>query len=338
MRCCSTGQHRDILRQVLDVFSIVPDHTLDVMQPGHTLFQSTARILTALEAVLANERPSLVLIQGDTTTTLCGALAAFYARVAIGHVEAGLRTYDMDHPFPEEMNRVLTSRLATFHFAPTSGAADALRGEGILEGITVTGNTGIDALLYIRDRLDRKELRSRLDLPLDRGRRLIVVTTHRRESFGPGLDRTCAALIEIAHRRDVQIVLPVHPNPNVGPLLRERLGGLDNVFLIDPLDYVEFVDLMRRSHIVLTDSGGVQEEAPSLGKPVLVLREKTERPEAVAAGTTRLVGTETAAIIREVNLLLDDHAEYMRRSRIHNPYGDGRASERIAAAIAAHFA
>jgi UDP-N-acetylglucosamine 2-epimerase (non-hydrolysing) len=337
VRCCSTGQHRDILRPVLQVFSIAPEYELDVMAPGQTLFQSTARIISAMESVLTDSF-DLVVVQGDTTTTWCGALSAFYARIPVAHVEAGLRTYDMAQPFPEEMNRVLTGRIASLHFAATEGAAAALRNEAIHDGIHVTGNTGIDALLEICRRLERKEIQSGLNVPLDPGRRSIVVTTHRRESFGPGLQRTCAALEQIAQRPDVQIVLPVHPNPNVRPVVTERLGSIPNVTLIDPLEYVDFVDLMRRSYLLLTDSGGVQEEAPSLGKPVLVLREKTERPEAVTAGTARLVGTDTDTIVREVNSLLDNAAEYERRSRVHNPYGDGRASDRIADAIAAYFA
>jgi UDP-N-acetylglucosamine 2-epimerase (non-hydrolysing) len=338
VRCCSTGQHREILRPVLDIFRIVPDYDLDLMLDGQTLIQSTARILSGLERVLAADAPDLVIVQGDTTTTFCGALAAFYARVPAAHVEAGMRTHDRMQPFPEEMNRVLTGRLAALHFAATAGAAEALRNEAISEGVSVTGNTGIDALLHIHSRLERGEIESGLRLPLHPARRLIVVTTHRRESFGAGLERTCAAIQTITRRPDVQIVLPVHPNPNVQTIVNQHLGSIENVILTDPLEYVAFVDLMRRSFLLLTDSGGVQEEAPSLGKPVLVLREKTERPEAVAAGTARLVGTDTEAILREVNWLLDDPVEYERRSRVHNPYGDGKASGRIAQAIAAYFA
>jgi UDP-N-acetylglucosamine 2-epimerase (non-hydrolysing) len=337
VRCCSTGQHSGLLQQVLDVFSIVPNHNLEVMQPGQTLPQSTTRMLSGLEGVFAEERPDLAIVQGDTTTTLCGALAGFYARVTIGHVEAGLRTNDRNQPFPEEMNRVLTSRLATLHFAATNGAGEALRAEGIRDRVTITGNTGIDALLYIRDGLEQGRLQSGLVLPLDPAQRLIVVTTHRRESFGAGMERICAALTKIARRPDVQIVVPVHPNPQVCTVVHQRLGGLDNVLLIDPLEYVGFIDLMRRSYFLLTDSGGVQEEAPSLGKPVLVLREKTERPEAVTAGTAYLVGTDTAKIVGQANLLLDNEQEYSRRSRVHNPYGDGRASSRITDAITTHF-
>ncbi len=338
VRCCSTSQHRDLLAPVLKAFSIAPDHQLDAMVAGQTLVSSTTRILGALEPVLASETPDLVVVQGDTTTTICGALAAFYAQVPVAHVEAGLRTYDMAQPFPEEMNRVLTSRIARLHFAATEQAAEALQREGITDGIVITGNTGIDALLQVRDQLDQGRLQGHSDNRLQPNRRLIVVTTHRRESFGEGLERTCAAIQTLASRPDVQVVLPVHPNPQVRSVVVQRLGEIPNVLLTDPLDYVAFVDLMRRSHLLLTDSGGVQEEAPSLGKPVLVLRDKTERPEAVSAGTARLVGTDTEAIVREANLLLDDSSEYERRSRMYNPYGDGRASKRIADAIAAYFA
>jgi len=334
---CSTGQHRDILRQVLDVFDLRPEYDLDVMQPGQTLFQSTARILSALEQVLDAERPDMVVVQGDTTTTFCGALAAFYAGISVGHVEAGLRTHDMRQPFPEEMNRVLATRLTSLHFAATSRGADALAAEGITTGVFVTGNTGIDALLSVRDRLAAGTLNSALSLPLNLEKRLVVVTTHRRENFGAGLERICAAILGLAARPDVQIVVPVHPNPQVRSVVLNMLGATENVVLIEPLDYVEFVDLMRRSYILLTDSGGVQEEAPSLGKPVLVLRDKTERPEAVESGTARLVGTDTNLIVGETARLLDDFVEYAHRAQVNNPYGDGQASKRIAAAMAEYF-
>lgn len=333
VRVCSTGQHRDILQQVFDVFSLSPDHDLSVMQAGQTLSQTAARILGSLQSVLQQEEPDLVLVQGDTTTTLMGAMAAFYAGIPSGHVEAGLRTGDLGQPFPEEMHRVLASRLATLHFAATTQAAAALRNEAITEGVWVTGNTGIDALLSVARRLQSGELRSRLRLPLDPARRLIVVTTHRRESFGPGLERTCAALARLAGRPNVQIVLPVHPNPNVRPVVERLLGGLSNILLVEPVDYVEFIDLMSRSYFLLTDSGGIQEEAPSLGKPVLVLRDKTERPEALAAGTARLVGTDVERIVAEATLLLEDNEEYNRRAGVKNPFGDGQASQRIAEAI-----
>lgn len=336
--CCATGQHRELLQQVLDPFSIGVDYDLDIMSPGQTLFQSTARILQTLEPIIERSQPDLLLVQGDTTTTLCGAMAGFYAGIPVGHIEAGMRTYRMREPFPEEMNRVLVSRLATLHFAATQRGAAALNAEGIEANVIVTGNTGIDTLLYIRNEIESGRLKSGLDLPLDPGRHLIVVTTHRRESFGEPMQRTCTALARIARRKDVQIVFPVHPNPNVRNVVLDRLGKMPNVLLSEPLGYIEFVDLMRRSRLLLTDSGGVQEEAPSLGKPVLVLREQTERPEAVEAGTARLVGTDEGVIEREVSLLLDDAAEYDRRSRVHNPYGDGCAAGRVASAIADVFA
>jgi UDP-N-acetylglucosamine 2-epimerase (non-hydrolysing) len=327
-----------MLDQVLTAFGVVPDYDLNVMLPGQTLFQSTSRILSALEPVLAAERPDLVLVQGDTTTTFCGALAAFYHGVPVGHVEAGLRTGDMRQPFPEEMNRVLTTRLAALHFAATEKAAGHLRAEGIPDSdIAVTGNTAIDAVLYVKDGLERGELRAP-ELPgLDSRRRLIVVTAHRRESFGEGFERICAALAELARRPDVQLVYPVHPNPNVQEPVKRHLAGVPNILLVKPLSYVPFVDLMRRAHLLITDSGGVQEEGPSLGKPILVLRDKTERPEAVEAGTVRLVGTDRRRIVEQANRLLDDRSAYQAMARVHNPYGDGCASDRIANAIRTFF-
>jgi UDP-N-acetylglucosamine 2-epimerase (non-hydrolysing) len=276
----------------------------------------------------------LILVQGDTTTTLCGALAGFYHKIPVGHVEAGLRTHDIWRPFPEEMNRVLTTRLAALHFAPTGTSARNLREDLVPESrIVVTGNSGIDAVLYIRDRLERGVLRGR-DWPmLDSEKKLIAVTAHRRESFGEGFTQICSALRRLAARSDVQIVYPVHLNPNVQSPVRTALAGLANVFLVEPLDYVPFVDLMRRAHFLLTDSGGIQEEGPSLGKPVLVLRETTERPEAVEAGTVKLVGTDEEKIVAEATRLLDDPAEHRRMSLVHNPYGDGSASRRISGAI-----
>jgi len=328
-RVAVTAQHRGMLDQVLDAFGIQPDYDLDLMTPGQTLFQSTSRIVAALENVLARERPHCVLVQGDTTTTFCGALAAFYQRVPVGHVEAGLRTGDFDHPFPEEMNRVLTGRLAALHFAPTQAAAENLRREGIGSGrIFVTGNTGIDAVIEIRDALAGGTL-APAPPPLDPIKKLILVTAHRRESFGGGFERICRALVTLASRGDIEIVYPVHPNPNVQDPVNRYLRGVPGIHLMEPLAYVPFIDLMRRAHILLTDSGGIQEEAPSLGKPVLVMREKTERPEAVLAGTAILVGTSEDRILSETARLLDDPVEYQRRSRIHNPYGDGHASERI---------
>jgi len=332
-KVCVTAQHRGMLDQVLAAFGVTPDYDLNVMTPGQTLFQSTARIIQALERPFAESKPDLAIVQGDTTTTLCGALAAFYRGVPVAHVEAGLRTGDLRQPFPEELNRVLTARMTHLHFAATSWAADNLRREGISENVWITGNTGIDAVLQVRDRLERGELipsGSTFEFP---GKRLILVTAHRRESFGDGFARICEALAEIAGRYDVHLVYPVHPNPNVRAAVDQRLGSHPNITLTEPMDYVPFVELMRRAFLILTDSGGIQEEAPSLGKPVLVLREKTERPEAVEAGTVKLVGTGIAGIVRETVTLLDCPGEYERMSRVHNPYGDGRASERIEAAL-----
>lgn len=325
-----TAQHRGMLDQVLDVFSLRPDVDLNVMQPGQSVLGSAARILSSLEPVLDSERPDWVIVQGDTTTTFAGALAAFYKGIRVAHVEAGLRTYDMAQPFPEEANRVLTGRVATLHFAATEGAAENLFREGISpHRVAVTGNTGIDAVLNVNRRLAEGSLHSGFTLPLDPAKKLILVTAHRRESFGEGFENICTALRRLAVREGVEIVYPVHPNPNVRETVHHRLNHLPNLHLIEPLPYVSFVDLMRKAHILLTDSGGIQEEGPSLGKPVLVMREKTERPEAVTAGTARLVGTDVDRILEETCLLLNDPEEYARRSHIHNPYGDGHASERI---------
>lgn len=330
---CATAQHREMLDRVLAAFEVKVDYDLNIMRPNQTLSESTSRIIASLDPVVWKEKPDLILVQGDTTTTFCGALSGFYHKVAVGHVEAGLRTGDLWAPFPEEANRVLTTRLATLHFAPTEAAAANLRGEGVNErSIFVTGNPGIDAVLWMRDRLAGGQARG-FDWTGDPRRKLIVVTAHRRESFGQGFVRICEAISRLAQREDVEIVYPVHPNPNVREHVESRLRGLANVHLIEPLDYVPFVDLLRRAYLLLTDSGGVQEEAPSLGKPVLVLREKTERPEAVRAGTVKLVGTDADLIVREASLLLDDASVYEKMSRIHNPYGDGTASKQIADAI-----
>ena len=330
-----TAQHRDMLDPVLEAFGVRPDFDLDLMRPGQTLSGLTARILAGLEPVLSSARPRLVVVQGDTNTTFAAALAAFYHSIPVAHVEAGLRTGDMRQPFPEEMNRVLTSRIAEFHFAPTRAAEAALLREGVLpDKIHVTGNTGIDAVLWVRDALDRGTLTAPAWPWLDPSRRLLLVTCHRRENFGPGFDRAMRALGVLAARPDVQIVYPVHRNPNVLGPAHSRLEGHANIVLLDPLPYVPFVDLMRRCSMIVTDSGGIQEEAPSLGKPVLVLREKTERPEAVEAGTVKLVGTDEQRIVAEATRLLDGAAEYARMTRIHNPYGDGHACGRIAQVLA----
>jgi UDP-N-acetylglucosamine 2-epimerase (non-hydrolysing) len=333
VRIAVTAQHRQMLDQVLAVFDIRPDYDMNVMQPGQTLTGLTARALSALEPVIAEARPDLVFVQGDTTTTFAGALAAFYARCPVAHVEAGLRTFDLAQPFPEELNRVLTGRLAAIHFAATEGARRNLLAEGVAaETIHVTGNTGIDAVLDVRARLERGELQVREWPFLREAKHVIVVTAHRRESFGAGFDNICLALRTLALRDDVTIVYPVHRNPNVAGPVQKHLAGLKRVHLIDPLDYVPFVDLMRRATVILTDSGGIQEEAPSLGKPVIVMREKTERPEGVTAGTVRLAGTDPARIIGEVQRLLDDAGLRESMARVHNPYGDGMASGRIAQA------
>jgi UDP-N-acetylglucosamine 2-epimerase (non-hydrolysing) len=334
VRVCVTAQHREMLDQVLAAFNVKPDHDLDLMRPNQTLGEASARMLTGLDPILAQEKPALVVVQGDTTTTLFGALSAFYRRVPVAHVEAGLRTHDLSQPFPEELNRVLTGRIAALHFAATEGAAANLRREGVdPEAITVTGNTGIDAVLHVRDGLESGRLKGREWPELDGRVKTILVTAHRRESFGEGFERICEALVRLSEREGVTIVFPVHPNPNVRGPVERRLRRRANILLVEPLDYVPFVDLMRRAYLIVTDSGGIQEEAPSLGKPVLVLREKTERPEAVEAGTVRLVGTDVERIVSEAGRLLDDRGMYEAMSAVHNPYGDGRASGRISDVI-----
>ncbi len=333
MKVCVSAQHREMLDQVLEVFEIRPDYDLDAMRPGQTLSQSTSRIIGALEAVLTDARPDLAVVQGDTTTTFCGALAAFYHGVPVAHVEAGLRTGDLRQPFPEEMNRVLTSRLAALHFAPTATAAANLAAEGIRNNVWITGNTGIDAVLYVRDKLESGQMAAPPVPFLDPSKRLVLVTAHRRESFGEGFQRICQALAAIADRPDVQLLYPVHPNPQVREPVNRYLRSHPRITLLEPLDYLSLVELMRKAYLILTDSGGIQEEGPSLGKPILVLREKTERPEAVEAGTVKLVGTDVARITSEANALLDDSEECARMSRIHNPYGDGHACERIEAGL-----
>jgi UDP-N-acetylglucosamine 2-epimerase (non-hydrolysing) len=335
---CITAQHREMLDQVLETFAVKPDYDLNLMEPGQTLCGSASRILAALEDVLGTVSPDIVLVQGDTTSTFCGALAAFYRRVCVGHVEAGLRTGNMDHPFPEEMNRLLTSRLATLHFASTQWAADNVISEGVdASRVWVTGNTVIDALEDVVDRLENGQLKGFEDRRLDSRRKLILVTAHRRENFGDGLARICDALAELARIDGIQIVYPVHPNPSVRGPVERRLGQTPNVYLLDPLEYVPFVDLMRRAFLLITDSGGIQEEAPSLGKPVLVLRERTERPEAVDAGTVKLVGTDPEKIVSETSRLLSDSSVYRGMSRVHNPYGDGRSSQRICKLVCSFF-
>lgn len=335
-----TAQHRQMLDQVLDLFEIFPDDDLDVMEPGQTLPGLFSKILAGMTEVLERRQPDLVLVHGDTSTTLAAALAAFYAKVPVGHVEAGLRTGNIQAPWPEEANRRLTAPLTTLHFAPTERSSTNLLDEGISPTtIHVTGNTVIDALLAVVEKIERHPaLKSELaaQFPfLDDSKRLILVTGHRRENFGEGFEQMCSALSDLADRGDTQIVYPVHLNPHVQEPVKRILGDKPGVMLIEPLDYLPFVYLMSRSYLILTDSGGVQEEAPSLGKPVLVMRETTERPEAVDAGTVVLVGTQRERIVDAATSLLDDTVAYERMSRAHNPYGDGRAAQRIAAAIQA---
>ena len=338
-KVCVTAQHREMLDQVLKLFSIVPEYDLNIMQPGQGLTEITCRILEGLKPVLESFKPDVVLVHGDTTTTMAASLAAFYQRIPVGHVEAGLRTGDLSSPWPEEGNRTLTGHLATYHFAPTETSRQNLLRENIADNrITVTGNTVIDALFWVRDRVLsdealHNELTQRYPF-LANGKKMILVTGHRRESFGRGFEQICHALAEIAaNNPDVQIVYPVHLNPNVSEPVKRILGHVENVILIEPQDYLPFVWLMNRAWLILTDSGGIQEEAPSLGKPVLVMREMTERPEAVSAGTVCLVGTDSQRIVNEVTRLLQDESAYQAMSRAHNPYGDGHACHRILSAL-----
>jgi UDP-N-acetylglucosamine 2-epimerase (non-hydrolysing) len=333
-RVCVTAQHRQMLDQVLEIFGIKPHYDLNLMKPGQDLTDITVGVLAGLKMVLREFKPDRILVQGDTTTVMAAALAAFYEKVSVGHVEAGLRTHNIFAPWPEEMNRRLATNLSDLHFAPTPKAKANLLREGVdPKAIHVTGNTVIDALLTVTDKLKKNPRLNRQLVEkfsfLDPGRRMILVTGHRRENFGEGFLRICKALARLAIREDVQIVYPVHLNPNVQKPVREILGGLSRIHLIDPQDYLPFVYLMEKSYLILTDSGGVQEEAPSLGKPVLVMRDFTERPEAVTAGTVKLVGSDDRKIVREAHRLLDQPAAYRRMSRAHNPYGDGKAAGRI---------
>ncbi len=341
-RVCVTAQHREMLDQVLRLFEITPDYDLNIMKPGQGLTEITCRILEGLKGVLEDFKPDVVLVHGDTTTTLATSLAAFYQRIPVGHVEAGLRTGNLYSPWPEEANRKLTGHLAMYHFAPTENSRQNLLRELLPDNrIFVTGNTVIDALFWVRDRVMsdaalRASLAQRYPF-LDVDKKLILVTGHRRESFGGGFERICSALAEIARSHpEVQVVYPVHLNPNVSEPVNRILKGIDNVMLIEPQDYLPFVYLMTHAYMILTDSGGIQEEAPSLGKPVLVMRDTTERPEAVDAGTVRLVGTDVAKIVEAVTRLLTDESEYHAMSRAHNPYGDGHACQRILEALKNH--
>ncbi len=342
VKVCVTAQHREMLDQVLDLFDITPDYDLDIMQPGQDLFDVTCNVLNGIKKVLIKECPDIVLVHGDTTTTMATSMAAFYLQIPVGHVEAGLRTYNLKSPFPEELNRQLTTRVAQLHFAPTQNARQNLLNEQVGNSrIYVTGNTVIDALLLMvkRARLTnfpdvvlesmpflRKEM---VSIP-----RIILVTGHRRENFGQGFEEICQALRDIAIKYpEVQIIYPVHLNPNVREPVNRVLSGIENIHLIEPMEYQFFIKLMDISYLILTDSGGIQEEAPSLGKPVLVMRDTTERPEAVEGGTVKLVGTNKKEIVKMVNLLLTNEEEYQQMSKAHNPYGDGFSSQAICKAL-----
>jgi UDP-N-acetylglucosamine 2-epimerase (non-hydrolysing) len=334
VKVCVTAQHRQMLDQVLEIFDINPEFDLNLMSPNQDLSDITSKVLLGMREIYKKWQPNIVLVHGDTTTTLAASLSAYYAKIKVGHVEAGLRTHNKYSPWPEEINRQLTGGIADIHFAPTEQARRNLLREGKDEkSIHVTGNTVIDALLDVIERLRtdlkmRGSLEARFDF-IDRTRHLILVTGHRRENFGSGFENICRALADIARREDVQIIYPVHLNPNVRDPVNRILGNIPRVYLIEPQDYLPFVYLMGRATLLITDSGGVQEEAPSLGKPVLVMRETTERPEAVQAGTVKLVGTDEQAIIREAKLILDDTANHDARPTPNNPYGDGKAALRI---------
>ena len=337
-RVAVTAQHREMLDQVLDIAGIVPDIDLDLMTAGQSLDALSARIITEFGAAIDAEKPDRILVHGDTLTTMMATLAAYFRKIPVGHVEAGLRSGNIYSPWPEEVNRKVTGAVADLHFAPTQASADALMAENVPSAnIHITGNTVIDALLATRARIDAEPaLAAGLD-PLARrfaGKRIIAVTSHRRENFGDGMAAIARAIARIAARPDTAIIFPVHPNPAVRPVMEQMLGTLPNVALIDPLDYPHFVRLMAMSELVLTDSGGVQEEAPSLGKPVLVMRDTTERPEGVTAGTARLVGTNEDDIVTGIFTLLDDREAYAAMARAHNPYGDGQAATRIARIVA----
>lgn len=337
VRTCVTAQHRGLLDQVLAIAGLAPDIDLDLMEPGQTLDRLTARLLTGIGDVLDRERPDRVIVQGDTATAMSGALAAYYRKIPVAHVEAGLRSGDIYHPWPEEVNRRIVAPIADLHFAPTQTAADALNRENVHAGVHVTGNTVIDALHWTRDRIAAAPtLAAGLNAIADQfaGKRIVLVTTHRRENFGDGMAAIARAIARISARDDVAVLFPMHPNPNVVSVMDDILGHRHNVARIEPLDYPHFIRALGLCDLALTDSGGVQEEAPALGKPVLVMRDTTERPEGVAAGTAKLIGTDEDHIVSEVFTLLDDKAAYAAMARAHNPFGDGHASERIAGIIA----
>ena len=337
VRTCVTAQHRGLLDQVMAIAGLSPDIDLDLMEPGQSLDRLTARLLTGLGEVMDREKPARVVVQGDTATAMAGALAGYYRRIPVAHVEAGLRSGDIYHPWPEEVNRRIVAPIADLHFAPTATAAAALARENVTAGVHVTGNTVIDALHWTQGRIAAEPaLAAGLDAVAARfaGKRIVLVTTHRRENFGGGMESIARAIARIAERPDVAVLFPVHPNPNVGPVMDAILGERANVARMAPLDYPHFVRALGLCHLALTDSGGVQEEAPALARPVLVMRETTERPEGVAAGTARLIGADEDRIVSEVFTLLDDKAAYAAMARAHNPYGDGHAAARIAGVIA----
>jgi len=338
LRVCITGQHREMLSQVLELFDIKPDYDLRLMSPEQTLTELTGKVIEGMEGVFKNWRPELVLVHGDTTTTFATSLAAYYQQIPVGHVEAGLRTRDIYSPWPEELNRRMVGSISALHFSPTKRAAQNLLSENISpENIHITGNTVIDALLEVRERIEN-DLDIELNLAnefsfINKTKKLILVTAHRRENFGEGFESICKAILLIAERDDVQVIYPVHLNPNVQEPVFRILGNNPNIHLIGPQDYLPFVYLMLSSHIILTDSGGIQEEAPSLGRPVLVLRDNTERPEAVEAETVILVGTDSKKILESTNRLLDDNSYYNQMATANNPYGDGTAAVRIVEAL-----
>tara|TARA_B100001750_G_C15468702_1_gene578554 strand:- start:257 stop:1390 length:1134 start_codon:yes stop_codon:yes gene_type:complete len=338
VKICITSQHREMLDQVLEIFEIEPDYDLDIMKSNQDLFDITSNALLGIKTVLESERPDMVLVHGDTTTTMVASLASFYLSLPLGHIEAGLRTYNLNSPFPEEFNRQVTSRLAHFHFAPTEQSKNNLLNEMINEEhIYITGNTVIDALFSVveksREMVYSKNIQKKLPFlnnEFHKDQPMILVTGHRRENFGTGMEEICYALKDISKRnKDVKIVYLVHLNPNVTEPVNRILGGESNIFLLDPVDYLQFIKLMDNCHLILTDSGGIQEEAPSLGKPVLVMRDTTERPEAIEAGTVKLIGTSKTRIVQETEIILNDKKIYEQMSKAHNPYGDGLASQRI---------
>jgi UDP-N-acetylglucosamine 2-epimerase (non-hydrolysing) len=342
VKICITAQHREMLDQVMEFFELTADYDLNLMSPGQNLSEITSRVITGLTKIYAESSPDLVLVHGDTTTTASAAISAYYEKIPIGHVEAGLRTGDIYSPWPEEVNRKITATIASLNFAPTQSAKQNLLNEGIPSScIYVTGNTVIDALLIAKRKIDENiKLKEKLDKRfnyLENKKKIILVTGHRRENFGTGFENICKGLKIIAKREDVQIIYPVHFNPNVQEPVKRILGDSNNIRLIEPLEYIAFVYLMSKSYLILTDSGGIQEEAPALGKPVLVMRNTTERPEAVKAGTAELIGTEIKTIVDGVNQLLDTESKYLKMSEISNPYGEGKSAEIISKLIQSHF-